>query len=79
MKTAPIPSDESKIAGSRSATYEPSTGSRVSSARPAADSTSPTAATCRTPTRGANCAARPAEIITPAVNGRKASPAVKGP
>ena len=39
----------------------------------------PTAATGRTPIRGAKLEARPAEIMTPAVNGRNATPALSGP
>ena len=79
MKTAPMPSDESAIAGSTFAAYEPCTGSSARSARPAALSRNPTAATGRTPSRGANCDAIPAEIMIPAVNGRNARPALSGP
>ena len=41
MNTAPMPSDVRSIAGSTSATYEPSTGSCVSSSSPAAVSSNP--------------------------------------
>ncbi len=46
---------------------------------PPAVRTIPIAATSRTPTRGANCEASPAETMIPAVNGRNASPAFSGP
>ena len=39
----------------------------------------PTIETGRTPTLGANCDARPAEIMIPAQKGRNASPASSGP
>jgi hypothetical protein len=74
-----MPSDESRSEGSTCAAYEPCTGSWVSSASPAAASSIPTAATGRIPIRGASCEASPAEIITPALNGRKARPAFSGP
>ena len=78
MKTAPMPSDVSSIAGSTFATYAPSTGSCVSSPSPSAVRIIPTAATGRTPIFGAKLDARPAETIIPAVNGRNASPALSG-
>ena len=69
----------STSAGITSAAYEPSTEIRVSSSIPAIVTTIPTIATGRTPTRGANLEARPAETMIPAVNGRNASPASSGP
>src|SRR5262245_28059888 len=79
MNTAPMPSDVTISAGRTSATYVPSTGSRTSRSIPIAETSIPSAATGRTPNRGANCEARPAESITPAVNGRIARPASNGP
>src|SRR5262245_15755709 len=79
MNTAPIPREVTTSAGRTSATYVPSTGSRTSRSIPSAETSIPSAATGRTPTRGANCEARPAESITPAVNGRIARPAFSGP
>src|SRR5262249_10426209 len=79
MNTAPIPSDESRIEGRTSAAYDPCTGSCVSSRRPAVVSSIPAAATGRTPIRGANAEANPAETMSPAVNGRNARPAFSGP
>jgi hypothetical protein len=79
MNTALMPRADSRIAGSTFTAYEPSTGSCVSSTSPAAARRKPTAATGRTPIRGANWDAREAEIMIPAVNGRNARPASSGP
>ena len=77
MKTAPMPSEVRIIAGRTFATYEPSTGSCVSSPSPSAVRIIPTAATGRTPIFGAKLEARPAETMTPAVNGRNARPGLE--
>ena len=78
MNTAPIPSDARAIPGRTSVTYEPWTGMRANRSIPSAVSTIPTAATGRTPIRGARFDASPAEIMIPAVNGRNATPAFSG-
>ena len=51
---------------------------RAKSSIPIAVRTIPTAATGRTPMRGAKVDARPAETMIPAVNGRNATPAFSG-
>ncbi len=79
MKIAPIPSEARIIPGRTSVAYEPSTGIRAKRSSPMMVSTMPVAATGRTPIRGAKFEARPAESMTPAVNGRNATPALSGP
>jgi hypothetical protein len=57
----------------------PSAAICVKSAIPAIVTVIPAIATGLTPTRGENFDASPAETMMPAVNGRNASPASRGP
>ena len=79
MKIAPIPSDARIIPGRTSLAYEPLTGIRAKRSSPRIVSTMPATVTGRTPILGAKVEASPAEIMIPAVKGRKATPAFNGP
>src|SRR3954447_10699532 len=79
MNTAPIPSDVSRIDGSTLTAYEPSTGSNVRRIIPMIVTIIPAAAIGLTPTRVANCDARPADTMIPPGNGRNGGPAFRGP
>ena len=74
-KVRPIPIEASMIPGSRSVTYVPSGWRRMKSSSPTIAIGIPISGTSRAPSFGTRLCDRPAPMMIPAVNGRKARPA----
>ena len=76
--TSPIPTDVSRMPGSRSVTYDESGVSRRKRSSPTAPSAEPINGTSRAPSAGTSFWERPAPMMIPAVNGTNAKPASSG-